>query len=188
MEDTAIIELFFSRDRQAVGELWKKYGKRAEAVAKNTLSDPRDAEECCNDALLAVWQRIPPERPENLPAYLLKIVRTVSISRLRKNAALKRGCGADVLLSELDDCVPDSRCVADAVEGRELSAAINAWLGTLDADDRTLFVQRYFSGESANNLAAAFGITPGHVSVKLFRLRQDLKKTLVKEGYLNEKE
>ena len=63
MEDTNITELFFSRDKSAVGELWKKYGKRAEAVAKNTLGDARDAEECCNDALLAVWRRIPPERP-----------------------------------------------------------------------------------------------------------------------------
>ena len=34
MEDTAITELFFKRDQTAIGELWKKYGKRAEAVAK----------------------------------------------------------------------------------------------------------------------------------------------------------
>ncbi len=188
MEDTKITELFFSRDRSAVGELWKKYGKRAEAVAKNTLGDARDAEECCNDALLAVWQRIPPERPECLGAYLLKIVRKISVSRLRKNTAQKRGTGADVLLSELDDCVPDGFDVSERVEARELSAVINVWLRGLDPCDRTLFVQRYFSGEQVNDLAAAFGEKPGAVSVKLFRLRQDLKKTLIREGYLNERE
>ena len=186
MEDTAITELFFKRDQTAIGELWKKYGKRAEAVAKNTLCDGRDAEECCNDALLAVWRRIPPERPECLGAYLLKIVRNIAFSRLRNNTALKRGAGADLLLSELDDCVPDGSDVSASVESRELSAAINAWLLAQSDDDRTLFVERYFAGESVNDLSAAFGITPGHVSVKLFRLRQDLKNTLIREGYLNE--
>lgn len=186
MEDTAIIELFIARDQSAIGELWKKYGKRASAVAKNTLGDERDAEECCNDALLAVWRRIPPERPDCLSAYLLKIVKTVSISRLRRNTAQKRGFGADALLSELDECVPDGSDVSASVEAKELSAAVNAWLSAQSRDDRTLFIERYFFGESVGELAKAFGVSAGNVSVKLHRMRNDLKKALIKEGYMHE--
>ena len=74
MEDEAIIKLFFSRSERAVAELSEKYQKLCMKVAVNILGNMQDAEECVNDAYLGVWNTVPPQKPENLTAFLCKIV------------------------------------------------------------------------------------------------------------------
>lgn len=50
LEETRIIELYFSRDEQAIKETQAKYGKLMYAVAFHVLSNHEDSEECVNDA------------------------------------------------------------------------------------------------------------------------------------------
>ena len=68
MEDKEIIGLFLERNSSAIEESRRKYGAALERTAKNILSDPQDSEECVNDAYLAAWNAIPPERPVSLGA------------------------------------------------------------------------------------------------------------------------
>lgn len=67
MEDEEIIELFWSRDEEAVTSVQAGYGKMCAQVAGNILKDEEDVRECLNDVWLALWNRIPPERPRILP-------------------------------------------------------------------------------------------------------------------------
>lgn len=90
MDDSKIIELFFQRSENAIGELSQKYGKLCRFTANNILGNLEDSEECVNDAYLGVWNAVPPKKPDNLPAFLLKIVRNLSVNRLKYNAAEKR--------------------------------------------------------------------------------------------------
>ena len=90
MDDRQIIELFNARQEQAIIELSKKYGKLCKRVAFNITGSESDAEECVNDAYLAVWNQIPPQSPDNLRTYLLKIVRNLSLKRKRSNTVMKR--------------------------------------------------------------------------------------------------
>ena len=106
MDDERIIELYFKRDEQAVSETRLRYGAYCSAIAFNILESPEDTEEVLNDALLAAWQSIPPKRPQSLKIYLGKMVRNISISRWRESHAKKRFSGLDIMLSELDECIP----------------------------------------------------------------------------------
>lgn len=81
MEDRDIVDLFYARSEQAIVELSAKHGPICHRVAKNILGQDLDAEECVNDAYLAAWDTIPPQRPEPLLAYLCKIVRNDFLSR-----------------------------------------------------------------------------------------------------------
>ena len=83
MQDNEIIALFLQRDEKALSELCSKYGKNLLGIALNMLSSKEDAEECVNDAYLAVWNKIPPEKPRSLGAFLCRIARNISVSRLR---------------------------------------------------------------------------------------------------------
>ena len=58
MDDSKIIELFFERSEQAIAELSDKYGSVCAKIAENILNNRQDAEECVNDAYLAVWNTI----------------------------------------------------------------------------------------------------------------------------------
>ena len=106
LEDREIIDLFFERSERAIRELDSKYGKAVKAIAGNVLRDRQDAEECVNDAYLGVWSSIPPQRPDSLGSYVCRIARNQAISRLRSNTAAKRNDGFDLVLDELEECIP----------------------------------------------------------------------------------
>ncbi len=68
MTDEKIIEMLFSRDEAALGEIEKKYSAFCHTVAANILAIREDAEECVSDVMLALWQNIPPDCPRDLRA------------------------------------------------------------------------------------------------------------------------
>ena len=100
-----------------------------------------------------------------------------------KNHRQKRYAGMNKLLNELEDCIPSPVTVEHKMEEKELTRFINTWLAQLSGDDRILFVRRYWNGEALNKLAAEYGLSPKNMAKRMYRLRQDLKLKLEKEGY-----
>ena len=47
MEDARIIDLYFSRSEEAIGETAAKYGPYCASIAMSILNDPEDAEDGC---------------------------------------------------------------------------------------------------------------------------------------------
>ncbi len=182
MEDERIIELFFERSEQAIGELSRKYGRLCLKVSENILGNAEDAEECVNDAYLALWNRIPPERPDPLASYLIRVVRNLSVKKYHANTAAKRNSRYDVALSELEESFPSVGSVEEEIEARETAGIIDGFLGSLNEPDRVLFVRRYYHGDSIEDLAKLFSTTKHNVSVRLSRIRKKLKQILLREG------
>lgn len=184
MEDQAITKLFLERSEQAIVELISKYGKAVQKITGNILADPQDAEECANDTYLGVWNSIPPNIPRSLGAYCCGIARNKALTRYQSNTAKKRGSHFDTALEELEETIPSLASVELEYEARELSGCISSFLRGLSADDRYLFLRRYYFGDSVTGLASQLGKTPHHISVRLQRIRDNLKKYLRKEGML----
>ena len=182
MEDSQIVELYWRRDENAIVETRRKYGGFCHAIALNVLSDRRDAEECVSDTWLRAWNAMPPQRPKLLRPWLGKIVRNLAINRWEKNRAQKRYSGMELLLDELSDALPSSQTVEKHMEAEELGALISAWLRTLDADDRTLFLRRYWNGESLKELARLWGESSSRLAQRTYRLRMALKAELERNG------
>ena len=173
MEDAEIIDLLFKRDQQAIRELDTKYGKACYRLSYNIVNDRQDAEECVNDAWLGAWNSIPPQRPDPLRAYICRIVRNLSLKKLRANSALKRSSRFEVSLSELEDCI-SAHSLDEQLAAGELSAQINAFLAALRRDDRVMFVRRYWFAQPLSEIADAFGTTENNISVRLGRIRRKL--------------
>lgn len=183
MEDSQIIGLFFKRDETAISETEKKYGTFCYNIALNILSINADAEECVNDTYLQAWNTIPPQSPDRFGAWLGKVVRNIAINLWNKNHRQKRYAGMEKLLNELEDCIPSPDTVEHEIEEKELTQVLNAWLASLPNDDRILFVRRYWNGEALNSLALKYNVSPGNMAKRMYRLRQNLKIKLEKEGY-----
>ena len=184
MEDSMILDLFFERSEQAIWELDHTYGAAVKRTAGNLLRDPQDVEECVNDAYLGVWNSIPPQRPESLVSYVCRIVRNLAVSRLRSETAAKRNSSLDLVLEELEDCIPAKTDVEGELEARELARAIDRFLAALSYPDRYLFIRRYWFADPVSEIAARTGFRENRISVRLFRLREKLRKHLQKEGLL----
>ncbi|MCH5272982.1 MAG: sigma-70 family RNA polymerase sigma factor [Lachnospiraceae bacterium] len=183
MEDWQIIDLYFKRDEAAISETDKKYGGFCRGVAINILSSDEDAKECVNDTWFQAWNAIPPQRPDKLGAWLGRVVRNIAINLWNKNRRKKRYAGMEQLLKELEDCIPSSKTVEHEIEEKELTEVLNTWLASLSKNDRILFMRRYWNGEMLNNLAKEYGATPGKLAKRMYKLRQNLKSMLEKEGY-----
>lgn len=185
MEDSEILALFEARDETALRELDASFGALCRSVARNILGGDADAEECFNDALLRAWNAIPPERPERLRAYLLKLTRGVAIDRLRAAGAAKRGGGElTLVLDELAEVLPGGSGAEDEALTRALGEAVSRFLRTLPQRDRAVFIRRCFMVEAQKDVARSLGMRENTVAVSLRRTRQKLRAYLTKEGFL----
>lgn len=185
MQDEKIIELYFKRDEGALVETSDKYGNYCRSIAWIILNDEETAKECFNDTLYHSWQAIPPKRPNCLKTFLGKITRNVSIKRLEKVYAQKRGGGEAILaLDELEECVPNAGTTEEEriVENMVIRDVLNAFLASLPKQNRRIFMRRYGYCSSIGEIATAFDLSEVNVRTTLFRIRGRLKQDLEKAG------
>ena len=182
MDDHKITALFLSRSEQAIGKLAEKYGRLCLQVAQNILSSREDAMECVNDAYLALWNSIPPERPVFLRAYLLKVVRNIAYDRLDQRSAARRDDAVTLCLHELEDCLPAGEELDAILESKLIRHVLNDYLYSLKEQDRSMFIRRYFLMESCRAIGKDMALSESAVSTRLARIRQKLKQKLTEEG------
>ena len=184
-DDLKIVEQLFDRDEQVLGRIAEQYNGLYKKVLRQLLSDNEDVIECENDVLLAVWNSIPPNRPQNFRAYICKLARNIGINRFKYNTRAKRGDGYAVILDELSEAVPD-RMAGDSYIRREnkqqFDAVITKFLKELDPETRVFFVRRYYYLETVSSLAKRYEVSENKVAVRLFRARKKLRKLLSEEG------
>ena len=183
VQDHDLIAMYFARDERAAAETERKFGSYCYTVAYNILGNAQDAEECVNDTLIRLWECIPPDRPENLYAFIAAITRNIAKNKLKAAHTQRRG-GSELpaVLDELRDCT-DPDTVEQELDRRALGTALNAFLGTLRSDHRIIFVQRYWYLCSVEEIAENLHITKSKVTVTLMRTRKKLAAFLEKEGY-----
>ena len=114
--------------------------------------------------------------------YISRIVRNLSIKKYHSNTSVKRNSFYDVALDELESCIQSGKTIESELDAKELSRIIDDFLDTLDKENRVMFVRRYWYSDSISDIAEKFQISSNDVSVRLFRIREKLKKYLKKEG------
>ncbi len=182
MEDSCIVDLFLQREEGAIAETASKYGKRLHHFAYGIVENDEDAAECVNDAYLSAWNAIPPHEPRTyLLAFLLRILRHISLDLVRKQHRQKRAAILVSLSEELADCLPAGDL--DEMEAVEnLTETINGFLADMAPSMRVVFVRRYFYMDSIKAIADACGYSESKVTSMLFRTRKALRKYLEKRG------
>lgn len=183
MEDAQIVELYWNRDEAAIAATSERYGNYCYSIAHHILQCSEDAKECVNDTYWKAWLSIPPHRPQRLATYLGKITRNLSLDRLKRLNAQKRGKGqVDLALRELESCIPATDDTEQIVDEIVLTGAINQFLRAQPRTERNIFIGRYWHLYSIADLAQAYGMRESKIASLLFRMRSKLKHHLEKEG------
>ncbi len=184
MDDGKIVQLYWDRDEQAITESSAKYGPYCHAIAYHILANDRDSEECVNDTWLHAWNAMPPHKPSVLSVFLGKITRNLSFDRYRSLHRDKRGGGSfDAVLEELAECVSGREDPESSWQAKELAGEIQAFLNTLPAEKKYLFILRYWYAEDLKGLAERFQMNTNQISVTLHRIRKNLRAYLLERGY-----
>lgn len=176
-----IIRLLWQRDERAITEMEKQYGSFCHRILQGFLCCSQDAEEALNDVWLKTWNSIPPTKPKYFRAYLAKIARNTALNYIEKDRAQKR-YAVTVLLDDLAECIPDASSSGE-MDAIELKDALNRFIRAIRGDERSIFLRRYYFGESISAIAAAHKRSEGAVSVTLCRTRKKLRAFLEQEGY-----
>lgn len=180
LEDNAIVQMYWDRNPDAIGETSKKYGAYCTTIASNILESREDVDECVNDTYLGAWNSMPPHRPGVLAAFLGKITRNLAFNRHRYNTAQKRSGNLREVLAELGECVADSP--EQVLDARRLGDALNSFLGGLPERKRSILLCRYWYADSVGKIARQFHMTEGAVTMQLKRLREQLRRYLEERG------
>ena len=184
MDDKSIVDLYFSRNQDAIIHTDKKYGRYCYSIAYNILTNKQDAEESGSDTYMTAWSTIPPRRPSVLSTFLGKITRHIAIARWRARSASKRGGGEVTLaLEELEECIAGHQNLEMEFERKELLRAYVKFLDTLPVTERRVFLCRYWYVDSIDSISEKFGFSQSKVKTMLYRTRNKLRKALWEEGF-----
>ncbi len=181
MEDKEIIAKLFERSEGVLYALAERYGTICRKVSSGILNDERDVEECVNDTWLGVWNTVPPQKPDPLAAYVVRITKNLSLKKYRYNTAKKRNSIYELSYEELEDCIPNDK-KESTYDSEEVVAVISKFLKDLDKKSRVMFLKRYWFFESTESIAKTMNENENCVCVKLFRIRKRLKKRFEKEN------
>lgn len=184
LEDFEMIERLFAREESVLAEIAAKYKNLWYSVIRQILNSEADVAECTNDVLLAIWNSIPPNRPNRLSAYTCKLARNISINKFKYNNRAKRAPSYIVTVEELEQCIPvgfTEDSLAALEEKKQLQKLLSDFMQRLDPETRILFLRRYFYLESVTDLAKRFGLSENRISVRLFRARKKLHELLTEE-------
>ncbi len=179
VDDNKLIALLLERSETVIAEIEKKYKKQCMRIARNILGNEFDAEECFNDALLKLWNTVPPNNPRSLFAYLSTLTRNTALDRYKYLTAEKRGEAA-LAFEELENCIS-----AESEEQDDTLADIfNEFLRKEDKLNRQIFLLRYYEANSISATANLLGMPEASVKMRLSRMRKRLEKLLLKKGVL----
>ena len=135
---------------------------------------------------LAAWNLIPPNEPRDyLFPFLGKITRHLAIDVCRRRGSEKRSALFCELTKEMEECLPSlgGYEVESAVEAGDLSRMISEFLEGCGAQQQYIFVRRYWYFDSIAEISRKCGCSQSKVKMTLFRMRDELREKLRKEGF-----
>ncbi|MBE6112824.1 MAG: sigma-70 family RNA polymerase sigma factor [Peptococcaceae bacterium] len=182
MMDKHIIQLYFERSEDAIRLTAETYGRYLYTIAHRILHDKEEAEESVNDTYHGAWNAIPPNRPDSLKLFLARITRNLSLDRLEYLLAKKRNRNMEMVLDELHECIPDKSDVEQRLEQHQITDVLNRFLGSLEEQNRMIFLERYWYAESVKEISEKWSYSESKVKSILFRTRKKLKNWLEQEG------
>ena len=184
LEDNKIVELYWDRDENAIGETDFKYRKYLFSVAYNVVHENRDCEECLSDTYLGAWNAMPPSRPNVLKAFLTTIMRRVAIKRyhgnLRKSVVPSE---MTVSLSELEDFIAEDGTPETEFDAERLGRVLSDFIRSLSDRRQFIFMSRYYVAEPIDTIAGELRLSRSMVNKELAAIRNALKEKLESEGY-----
>ncbi len=144
---------------------------RAYGLAWHLLGHAADAEDACQEALLAAWSAWPRLRDrDRFDAWFDRILVNTCIEHLRRQGRRPRAMSLDE---------PDI-AAGDLLAGSLEFDAISRAIGRLSPDHRAVVVLRYWADLATDAIAARLGLPPGTVRSRLHyalgALRADLER------------
>ncbi|MEX0799983.1 MAG: sigma-70 family RNA polymerase sigma factor [Dehalococcoidia bacterium] len=185
-DEPALIERSRSGDLDAFNSLVLSHQRQVYNLCLRMLGAPQPAEDATQDTFVAAFRAVARFRQGSFRAWLLRIAANACYDELRR----RRSRPQVPLQPRGDDERPATEAAAtdeppeQRAERRELSAAIEAALAALPADQRLAIILRDVQGFAYEEIAQATGASLGTVKSRIARGRAALRDYLLTQGEL----
>ena len=170
--DAELLKLHVDGDPEAFGELFLRHRDRLWAVALRTLSDPEDAADALQEAMISAFRRAGSFRGESaVTTWLHRIVINACLDRMRRRSARPEVAGGDERLLDVLASDPGG---ADPAVGSEVSMEVMAALRHLPHDQQVALVLVDMLEFPVADAAALLGVAQGTVKSRCARGRARL--------------
>ncbi|MGH8876965.1 MAG: RNA polymerase sigma factor SigM [Stackebrandtia sp.] len=158
-------------DRDAFGELFRRHRERLWAVALRTLSDPEEAADALQDAMVNAYRAAAKFRGDSaVTTWLHRIVVNACLDRVRRRQARPA--------VPMSDQLPESPMPGADPAERASSLAVRDALEKLPFDQRAVVVYIDMLGYPVADVAAILEIPKGTVKSRASRARSQLATLL----------
>jgi len=173
-EITALVERAKTGDREAYGELVKRFQGSVYAMALARVRDPLEAQELAQDVFVHAMKKLPQLRDARCFAgWLRRITARMAINRLTRRGPL---FGADPEV--LEGVVGYERSPEERLELGEAVEQLRAALAKLKPLDRKTLEAFYLRGRTLLQMACEFDVPTGTIKRRLHVARLRLKAVL----------
>jgi len=163
--DVGLVRAARAGDRQACFIIWSRYAAFVRRLVHRFLGPGPDHQDVCQEVFLRLFKRLDELRdPLALQGFVLSV--TLGVAR---NEVRRRRIRAIVgLLPE--EAIPEMPAFPEHGEAREATRALYQMLGTLGAEDRSLFTTRFIEKMEVAEVASAHAMSLSTAKRRLTRL------------------
>jgi len=170
--DAEVVRRVLAGERPLFEVLMRRYNQRVYRIVRSILRSEAEAEDAMQQAWLQAWRRLPQlDAPEALAGWLARIAAHEALGRLRRREPVEP-------LEEEHDMASGAADPERLAAAREQVAAVEAAVDRLPEGQRAAFVLRDVEGLDTREAAAALGVSPLVLRVRLHRAHRALRAEL----------
>lgn len=171
-------------DRDAFGELIRRYEKQVLALSNRLCGNPDDGADAAQEAFLSAWRNLPGFRGEaKFSTWLYRLTANACVDLLRRQKRWDTHAGPSLDDEEkgvdVADPAPEPHEIA---ERRELRRELEDALARLSPEHREVLILREIHQLSYEEIGEALALDAGTVKSRIHRARENLRKILISRG------
>ena len=177
MDEQNLLSRLRHGDEQALAAAITQYSAYVVTVIHNRsrgLLSPEDEDELASSVFFTLWQSCRTVKSGHLRAWLGSVARNKTVDRLRKS---RNEIPLDEDLAGTDDFL------LEEATKREQAQQLRAAVAQLSETDRDIIFRFYDLCQPAVEIAAALGLTPAAVRMRLVRSREAIRNELCRGGF-----
>lgn len=180
MDEQNLLSRLRHGNEQALAAAITQYSAYVVTVIHNRsrgLLSPEDEDELASSVFFTLWQSCRTVKSGHLRAWLGSVARNKTVDRLRK---IRSEVPLDEDLAGTDDFL------LEEATKREQAQQLRAAVAQLSETDREIIFRFYDLCQPAVEIAAALGLTPAAVRMRLVRSREAIRNELCRGGFVYE--
>ncbi len=179
VDDASLLQQLALNNKDALGELYDRYGRLVYSIAFNSMGDQAVAEEIVQDVFIRVWKNANSydARIAKVSTWLTRITRNRVIDELRREKAHPERTNVGWFeVTERDD--PNGLIPEEESELFRRQKLVREAIYSLSPNEREALALAYFKGYSQSKIAEVLGIPLGTAKTRIRLAMQKLRRTL----------